>query len=189
MSIPELEWEDRLEEDYGNTNPVQGYIPLVDEFGTPTSIDTQRKGMAYWNRRTLRARGDLLLQRVEVYDEMVVHSTPTLHYDYVYAYIKLSIPSSRVCQVLAISPTITYDPLKQWLRIRCRYMGAIYAIMLLCAYVARGELTIEDIEQRALYTEYVLATDPESDSYDPDSVGQYRETLLELVDDDGTDDE
>ena len=58
--------------------------------------------------------------------------------------------------VRSISESITYDPLKKQIGVRCHFMGANVATALLAVYVAKGKMTIEEAMQE--YGTYVMST-------------------------------
>lgn len=111
---------------------------LVAEAGEPLVVGSD---MVRW-------RNVLGFVEVEVRDEAVVHVEPSPHVDCLYTTLEIGIPQARRRDVLRLSDTLVYDPLKKWLRARCHSMPANCVILALARSVAAGDLSVREARNR-----------------------------------------
>jgi hypothetical protein len=97
--------------------PARRYNDLVREFGEPTVLADEPNGFAIW-------KSPDYFQEVILRDESIKHAHPKPHCDFLYATIRVHIPDDLISQVMSITPTLSYDKLKQELTSRCSFMGA-----------------------------------------------------------------
>jgi len=154
---------------YGTVNPGERFEDVVKEFGPPSVYDPSPGGVAIWDSETLKAIGSCF-DRIEVRDEMVPHGKPANHVDFLYTWYSLDIPVEQICDVIDLSTSISYDPLKKMIRVRCHFMGAnVVTLWLVTQMVDNGwslerakkeygprimELSKENSE---LYNKYITA--------------------------------
>ena len=62
-------------------------------------------------------------------DEYVDHDKPKQHFDFLYSYINIYVPPSKLYDVLSISGSVNYDPLKKELFARCGSFEANFATL------------------------------------------------------------
>lgn len=84
-------------------------------------------------------------------DENVKHCVPRNHNDYFYSSVKFYVPKNKVCDILKISGSLTYDGLKKELTARCRGIGSNYATIYLAMLVAHGKMSINRVKKDDMY--------------------------------------
>ena len=62
-------------------------------------------------------------------DETVRHNCPKRHLDFFYSYIKINIPPNKLAEVLSLSGSVGYDPLKKLFYARCASLAANIATL------------------------------------------------------------
>lgn len=81
-------------------------------------------------------------------DEWVKHHCPATHHDFFYSFIKLKLDNSTNWKdVLAVSGSVSYDPLKGLLSARCGSIEANIATFYTCLQMLNGKIKIEDRPQ------------------------------------------
>lgn len=175
---PKVEWTSTPHPSgqYGDSNPAERLPEVIAEFGSPDLIDPSKGGMAIWKRSTLNKRGKCW-ERIEIVDEQIPHDVPAPHTDFLYGEYKLAIPDHLVDEVLDLSESVSYDPLKKTITARCHIMGPVKATALLAMYIATGRMSGRGAKSQ--YGDYVLATIPGSDNYDPNAELRYERELCE----------
>ena len=129
--------------------------------GPPTDISQVPGGMAFWNAETLAQRGSCFV-RHELHDELIGHDKPAKHVDYFYSWIPYRIPNKKIWDVLRLSGSISYDPLKGWIRARCANIEANIATLWMAIQLAQGKKTISQVQKQGLYGKTIRSTqDPE----------------------------
>ena len=84
---------------------------------------------------------------IELRDESVPHCVPLPHRDFLYTFIKYEVSPDRFKDVLSLSGSVSYDPLKKLIRARCGSQEANIATLYLATEIASGKQTIEDIQR------------------------------------------
>ena len=105
--------------------PVKYYKEIVKRYGKPNILVNQPGGLCIWN---VTDKKDAHL-KLELKDEYVSHCVPAQHYDFFYSYIKIYIEPEILNDILSISGSINYDPLKKELFARCGSFEANYATL------------------------------------------------------------
>lgn len=162
-----------------NFSPAERYPDVVDEFGEPDLLDPTIGGGAIWFGKTLKKRGHCM-EQLMILDEAIPHDSPAPHADFLYSWYKIDIPDKRVLRdILGLSKSVSYDPLKKLIQVRCHFMGANRATMLLAQRMAMGDLTLNDIEENELYKKYIMRTAPSSETYDHNAETEYDMQICE----------
>lgn len=138
-----------------NSEPAEYLKEMINKFGPPSFVDSAPGGVAIWNEDKLKGT---CFVRHELRDEKIAHRCPAPHLDYFYSYIKYRIPPNRVLDVLSLSGSVSYDPLKKELRSRCATLPANIATSLLATEIAMGNLTINYVQFNGLYKKYIQST-------------------------------
>jgi hypothetical protein len=175
-----VDWRAR----YGKISPRERLPEIVAEFGSPDLIDTSAGGGAIWFKKTLRARGKKY-EQVLILDEAIVHAKPAPHADFFYTQVKLVIPcdyQKRLRDILGLSKSVQYDPLKQVLTARCHFAGANKATMYLAVKIALGLLTLQEIQDHDLYATHIFKTIPGHKLYEPEAEHNYEAYVFEYID-------
>jgi hypothetical protein len=151
---------------YGSFNPAERLKDIVAKYGKPDMIDKSSGGSAIWKRSTLDKRG-FCWDRIEIRDEQVPHNNPGPHVDFLYFWYKLHVPKELICDVGKLSESVTYDPLKQMLRVRCHFSGANTSTALLAKRIATKEMTLD--EAKKSYGPFIFSTIKGHDMYNPEA--------------------
>jgi hypothetical protein len=144
----------------------------VAEFGSPDLIDTSAGGGAVWFKKTLRARGKKY-EQLMILDEAIPHANPSPHADFLYTQVRLAVPPELLRDVLGLSKSVQYDPLKKVLTARCHFSGANKATMYLAVKIALNILTLKEIQDTDFYRDTILRTIPGHPLYDPEAEHRY----------------
>lgn len=131
---------------YGNFNPAERLADIIARYGEPDVIDKKKGGSAIWKRDTLEKRGSCW-DRIEIRDEQVPHNNPGPHVDFLYYWYKLHVPEELICDVGQLSESVTYDPLKQMLRVRCHASGPNTSTAVLAKRIATKEMTLANAKK------------------------------------------
>ncbi len=125
--------------------------------GPPTDVSNVPGGLAYWNDATLASRGSCFV-RHELQDELIPHDKPAKHVDYFYSFIDYQVPDKKIWDVLRLSGSVSYDPLKGWLRARCANIEANIATLWMAIQIAQGKTTIKKVQRQGLYAQAIRST-------------------------------
>ena len=109
---------------------------------------------------------------------MIPHNHPAPHFDFLYAWYRLRVPSQLIHDINDLSESVQYDPKTQLVRVRCHFMGANYATLVLAKRIVNGELTGYDARMK--YPEFIFATVMEHPLYNPHAVENYKKELKEF---------
>lgn len=151
---------------YGNFNPKDRLYDLIKLYGKPDIIDRNSGGFALWKKQTLEKKG-YCWDKVEIHDEQIPHEIPSPHVDFIYTWLKLDIPKNKINDVLALSESITYDPLKKSLRARCHFPGANTVTLLLAKRIAENKISLN--EAKEAYGPYIFSTMQNHKLFDPNA--------------------
>ena len=171
----ELQWEHNT----GKFNPVHAYKREINVLGEPDLLDDVPGGLAIWRQQTLEAR-KIPLVEIILRDESVPHLSPAPHNDFLYATYKLDIPRDRISDVLKLSDSITYDPLKGEITVRCHFMGANYATLYLSTLITDETLGIDVAKN--MYGPAIMQTIPSHETYNEKSEQEYIDHLALRLD-------
>lgn len=125
------------------------YNKMVDKYGKPNIKDFNPGGIAIWSGRTL---SKTCIHRIELHDESIHHCSPQPHKDFLYSFINYQVHYSKLKDVLSLSGSLTYDPLKKLLRARCGAEEANIATLLLATNIANGTVIIDN--RHSLHDKY-----------------------------------
>ncbi len=159
---------------YGNFNPVARFPDIIEEFGPPSVLDKEAGGFALWDKTDLEDEGSCF-EQIILKDELIPHSVPAPHTDFLYATYKLDIPKEMRCEVLKLSDSLFYDPLKTELIARCHFMGAVVSTLWLAVMMVKEAWTLE--EAKNLYGPTINSTIMGSKTY---IEGEYEKMLDDL---------
>ena len=127
----------------------------VSKWGKPAHLSRKKGGYAIWNKEQLK---NTCFDLIELKDESVPHCVPLPHRDFLYTYINYEVSPDLFKDVLSLSGSVSYDPLKKLIRARCGSQEANIATLYLATEIASGNQTIEDIHNNKLYKETILST-------------------------------
>jgi len=100
----------------------------IELFGDPTTLSVKRGGLAMWIRSDMDNRKIFgmpnCFEEILLRDESIPHHCPAIHRDFLYSYIKIYIPPDKLLDVLTLSESVSYDPLKHMLSARCGGLSA-----------------------------------------------------------------
>lgn len=161
---------------YGDFNPASRLKDIIARYGEPDVIDKSKGGFAIWKKNTLEKRG-FCWDRVEIRDEQIPHEKPGPHVDFLYTWYKIYIPDNLVNDVRSLSESITYDPLKKMLRVRCHAISPNIATLVLAKRVANNEMTID--EAKRSYGPFIFSTIKGHQMYNPDAEKSMYEELCD----------
>jgi hypothetical protein len=126
---------------YGGMAPAQRLPSLIKKFGHPAVFDGSKGGLAVWTKDELKGTPFI---RVEIRDEMIKHSKPIPHVDFLYTWQRLDIPDRLVPGLHKISESISYDSLAKTVRARCHSLIPNVVTHWIVKRYASGELTLDE---------------------------------------------
>tara|TARA_A100001015_G_scaffold264243_1_gene311722 strand:- start:261 stop:944 length:684 start_codon:yes stop_codon:yes gene_type:complete len=91
-------------------------------------------------------------------DEYIGHKCPAPHHDFFYSFIKINLNDKKWQDVLSVSGSVSYDPLKRLLSARCGSLEANIATLYTCLLVNNGVHTIKEIQSKGLYGKNINST-------------------------------
>ena len=129
------------------------YDILKQKYGNPSVEIKKPKGIAIWYKDKLESKTPF--NRIELWDEEVHHCVPFPHIDFLNHFIVFGINENKILDVMKISGSISYDPLKKELRARCGSEEANVATLCLATEVALGQYNIEYVKNNNIYEKYI----------------------------------
>lgn len=111
-------------------------------------------------------------------DESVKHLCPSVHYDFFYSFIKIKLDPDRFKDILILSGSVGYDPLKMTLYARCGSIEANIATLYTAVKMNKRakNYDIETIQKNKVYAKHIRET------RDPNKVLNMYKYLLKNVD-------
>ncbi len=130
---------------YGESSPGTRFWDVVQEFGPPSVYDSKPGGVAIWDLETLRSGGSCF-DRIEIRDEMIPHGKPADHVDFLYTWYSLDVPRDQICEVIKLSDSVSYDPLKKLIRARCHDMRPNVVTLWIAKQMVERSINLEDAQ-------------------------------------------
>jgi hypothetical protein len=140
---------------WDNQDAIEQYYITQKKYGVPRIISRLRGGMAVWTKDKLN---DSCFERIEILDESVAHCVPKPHRDFLYGYVNYEIPNDKVLEVISLSGSVSYDPLKKFLRARCGSEEANIATLYLATAIGNSRITLKEIQEKKLYKKTIVST-------------------------------
>ena len=103
------------------------YKEVVKIYGEPDIKVNKPKGICIWYNNDENKLSPHV--KIELKDESVDHCVPATHIDFLYSFVKIYIPEDKIIDVLSVSGSVNYDPLKKELFARCGSFAANYATL------------------------------------------------------------
>lgn len=139
-----------------NNSDAIAYLNVgIKQWGKPSVLVRKAGGLAIWSKKQLK---DTCFDRIELRDESVPHCVPLPHRDFLYTYINYEVTPELFRDVLSLSGSVSYDPLKKLIRARCGSQEANIATLYLATQIASGKQSIKDIQKHQLYKKTILST-------------------------------
>lgn len=173
-SSNDIKWSSKASKEYGSYAPSERINDVIKEFGKPSMMDPREGGGAVWFKKDL---GNKPYEIVAIYDEAIPHNKPAKHADFLYTWVKLKVPLSKLTSILSLSKSVAYDPLKELLQVRCHFMGANKATIVLAIRIATGKLSLSEIRKNKLYAKYIFKTVKGHSLYDPKAEEKYEKEI------------
>ena len=133
---------------WSNTDAIKQYFVLKQKYGKPCIISNDTGGLAVWNKQKLK---NTCFERIEIHDEEIPNCSPKPHKEFLYYFINYDIPESKIMDVLSVSGSLSYDPLKKLLRCRCYREAGNIGTLYLAVLVGNGILSLQDIQKGNMY--------------------------------------
>lgn len=136
--------------DWEHSDAAEQYDILAKKYGPPNYEDGRRGGIAIWTDDNPTVK-ETIFNRIELLDESVEHCVPYNHRDFLYSYVHYRVPEDKVFDVIKLSGSVVYDPLKHSLRARCGSEAANITTLYIATEIASGKKTIEEVQSKNLY--------------------------------------
>ncbi len=137
-----------------NEDAIEQLRILIRRYGKPSIKDYSTGGMAIWTKKQLK---ETCYERIELLDESVPHCVPKPHRDFLYTFINYEVPDDKVLDVISLSGSVSYDPLKKLLRARCGSEDANVATLYLCTAIGNNRISIDEIQDKELYKKTIMS--------------------------------
>ena len=121
---------------------------LINKYGLPSAIDPSKNGTAIWKKNKLM---NTCFDRIELKDESIPHAFPSWHRDALYVWINYDVAPSKFLEVTSLSGTLSYDPLKKQLRVRCGSIESCISILALCSQIGEGHISLNFAQRNDLF--------------------------------------
>ena len=179
--VPKVDWMDKPLKGWGTNTPKAEFAKQVQEFGRPSVLDPRPGGFAVWDYNKLRKLGAPAdcLYRVEIKDEQVPHGKPAPHTDFLYYWMFMDIPKKLIHKVLAISDSISYDPLKTLLQVRCHFSGANWSTLYSALIIINKKYNIKEFKKLKIYKKLVFSTMAKGKEYDPENLELMKKAICD----------
>ena len=168
-------------------SPKERYKDIVKEFGQPDVINPDKGGGAIWFTKSLQEKL-FPYERIQILDEAIPHNKPSPHVDFLYTWFKLPILHKtkdeferKLHDILNLSKSVSYDPLTQLIQVRCHFMGANRATLVLAILISTGHLSLRKIESNNLYSKFIMKTVSTHPSYDSNAEDIYEDQIRKFV--------
>lgn len=152
------------------------YYPIVMKMlGEGDEIETCAGGLVRWNNcKGLFNMRNVFLKH-ELRDQNIFVRCPKPHYEFFYSFVKYTINPGNINKIVAISSSITYDPIRSELCCRSGNLGTNIALLSLAVKIDQGIYNTREMNAQGLYAKTIeQATRP------IEIAGLYRE-LTHLV--------
>ena len=132
----------------------------------PSVLAKERNGLALWTKNDLKNKKlfgkPVVFEEMLLRDESVIHLCPAKHTDYLYSYILVDVPAEKLVDILTLSGSVGYDPLKKLLYGRCASLSANIATLSIESDIILNKITIEKVHKQALYKKAILKSKTEA---------------------------
>ncbi len=167
---------------HGDSNPADKLKILMKEFGEPDYIDKEKNGFAVWDKKTLEGKNKVW-ERIEIHDEQIPNGQPYGRVDFLYTWFKLNVPEDKISDIRSLSDSITYDPLKNLIRVRSDCMGTNKSIIYLATLIVKDKTNVK--EAKKFFGKIIDATNPKCKNYDKEIDEKLEEELEEYLCEEG----
>ncbi len=149
-----------------NHNDSKNYLTFFSKniFRKPDNIDKNSRGIAIWypkNNEKINLNGNNLPNIFSEHwcrDESIPHKCPKPHNDFFYSFITIDLDNTIWYDILAVSGSVGYDPLKKLLYARCGSIEANIATLYTCLLINQKKLTIKEVQQNKIYSKNISST-------------------------------
>ena len=106
-----------------NKDAIKMHNNIIKIFGNPVGVISKEGGLSLWDERVLKkskvfGMENIFVEQI-VRDEKIKHMCPKKHNDFFYSFIKINISPEQLINVIMLSGSVGYDPLKKTLYARC----------------------------------------------------------------------
>lgn len=126
-------------------------------FRNPDILAKKPNGIAIWYPKDNEKFPNIFAEHW-CRDEYIGHKCPSPHHDFFYSFIKVNLNDKKWQDVLSVSGSVSYDPLKRLLSARCGSLEANIATLYTCLLVNNGVHTIKEIQSKGLYGKNINST-------------------------------
>ena len=136
-----------------NKDAVIQYRLLTNKYGKPCVQNLDKnKGIAIWHKDKLKKT---CFELIRINDESIAHCVPSPHRDFLYTSVNYEIPQKKVLDVISLSGSVSYDPLKKYLTARCATEDANIATLYLATSIGNGHVSFEKVKKEKLYKKII----------------------------------
>ncbi len=153
------------------------YKKLVPVLGYHESIETCAGGSVTWSptvNTTLFGMRNIFASHV-LRDQDIFVRCPRPHKEYFYSYINYTLNTNKINDVISISPSLNYDPVRGVIGIRGGNLGNNIALLNLAIKVEQNIFDIKLIRREGLFAEFMIK------SLDPMVIIEHYRELTEII--------
>lgn len=171
-------WEHKDAADY--------YHTVEKTYGEPSFIVNKPKGVAVWYADRLADKKLFgmpnCMTKIVLRDESIAHNCPSPHRDFIESYIKIDPNPEQLPEIMALSGSVGFDPLKKTLYARCGSIEANIATLKLVSDLLVKKLTIQEIKKKDLYKKAIMSTASSNPQTGYTNIGQVKHLYRKLCD-------
>ena len=138
------------------------YYPIVMKvLGNGDEVETCAGGLVRWNscRPVFNMRN--VFSKHELRDQNIFVRCPKPHYEFFYSFVKYTINPGNINKIVAISSSISYDPIRNELCARSGNLGTNIALLSLAVKIDQGIYNTREMNAQGLYAKTLeQATNP-----------------------------
>ena len=130
------------------------YSVVIPLLGYGDDVETCAGGVVRWNasKDPLFGSRNIFLKH-ELRDQNIFVRCPKPHYEFFYSFVKYSLKAGNINKIVALSPSISYDPIRSELCARGGNIGTNIALINLSIKIDQGILDIRQINSEGLYAQ------------------------------------
>ena len=102
-----------------NKDAIKIHNYLIPIFGNPIGIINVEGGLSIWTEKNMKKKKVFGLKNIFVEhlirDEAITHLCPKKHNDFFYSYVRVDITPKNAKDIIMLSGSVGYDPLKKLL--------------------------------------------------------------------------
>jgi len=136
------------------------YYPIVMKIlGKGDEVETCAGGLVRWNNCPPVFNLRNIFTKHELRDQNIFVRCPKPHYEFFYSFVKYAINPGNINKIVAISSSISYDPIRNELCARSGNLGTNIALISLAVKIDQGIFNTREMNAQGLYAKVMEQAD------------------------------